>query len=132
MACSIIFITDLKGKVIVAKNYRGDIPEKCIEQFSQHIQEKDEMELRPVFTLEGITYTYIKCSNLLLVGVTKRNSNVALILFFLYKLTQVFKDYFGELEEESIRDNFVVIYELKTNVWILDIPRLVSPGFLEK
>ena len=25
---------------------------------------------------------------------------------------QVFKDYFGELEEESIRDNFVVVYEL--------------------
>jgi len=25
---------------------------------------------------------------------------------------QVFQDYFGEIEEESIRDNFVVIYEL--------------------
>jgi AP-1 complex subunit mu len=35
-----------------------------------------------------------------------------LILFFLYRLTNVFKDYFGELEEESIRDNFVVVYEL--------------------
>jgi AP-1 complex subunit mu len=24
----------------------------------------------------------------------------------------VFQDYFGELEEESIRDNFVIIFEL--------------------
>lgn len=24
----------------------------------------------------------------------------------------MFKDYFGELDEESIRDNFVIIYEL--------------------
>eukprot|EP00814_Leptocylindrus_danicus_P022198 CAMPEP_0116031092 /NCGR_PEP_ID=MMETSP0321-20121206/17283_1 /TAXON_ID=163516 /ORGANISM="Leptocylindrus danicus var. danicus, Strain B650" /LENGTH=352 /DNA_ID=CAMNT_0003506101 /DNA_START=405 /DNA_END=1463 /DNA_ORIENTATION=+ len=31
---------------------------------------------------------------------------------FLYKLAEVFMDYFGELEEESIRDNFVIIYEL--------------------
>ena len=82
------------------------------EKFSQYIQEKDEMELRPVFTDEGITYVYIKCNNLLLLATTKRNSNVTLILFFLYRLTNVFKDYFGELEEESIRDNFVVVYEL--------------------
>lgn len=82
------------------------------ERFSLHIQEKDEDELRPVFTEDGITYVYIKMNNLLFLAVTKRNSNIALILFFLYKLTGVFKDYFGELEEESIRDNFVVVYEL--------------------
>lgn len=82
------------------------------ERFSLHIQEKDEMDLRPVFTDEGVTYVYIKCNNLLLMAVTKRNSNIALVLFFLSKLTGVFKDYFGELEEESIRDNFVVVYEL--------------------
>lgn len=54
-----------------------------------HIQEKDEMELRPVFTEDGITYIYIKCNNLLFLAVTKKNSNVTLILFYLYKLTTV-------------------------------------------
>jgi AP-1 complex subunit mu len=112
MVCSAIFITDTKGKVIISRNYRGDIPMAVSEKFSLFIQEKDEYELRPVFTDEGITYVYIKCNNLLLLAVTKRNSNIALILFFLYKLTDVFRDYFGELEEESIRDNFVVVYEL--------------------
>lgn len=43
---------------------------------------------------------------------TVRNSNAALILTFLFRLAQVFKDYFGQIEEESIRDNFVIIYEL--------------------
>lgn len=70
------------------------------------------MDLRPVFTEEGVTYIYIKCNNLLLLAVTKKNSNVSLVLFFLYRLTTVFKEYFGELEEESIRDNFVVVYEV--------------------
>ena len=45
-------------------------------------------------------------------SVTKKNANVALMFMFLYRLVTVFKDYFGSLEEESIRDNFVVIYEL--------------------
>lgn len=70
------------------------------------------MEQRPVFTDEGYTFVYIKYNNLYLMSVTKRNSNIALMLVYLYRLVDVFKEYFGELEEESIRDNFVIIYEL--------------------
>jgi AP-1 complex subunit mu len=51
---------DLKGKVIISKNYRGDSPMNVADRFSLYIQEKEEMELRPVFTVEGITYIYIK------------------------------------------------------------------------
>lgn len=74
MVASAIFIMDLKGKVIVSRNYRGDIPMNVAERyfcvveivlvyvcrFAMYIQERDEMELRPVFTDEGITFVYIK------------------------------------------------------------------------
>lgn len=102
------------------------------ERFSLHIQEKEEMELRPVFTDDGITYIYIKCNNILLLAVTKRNSNVALILFYLNKLTTVFKDYFGELEEESIRDNFVVVYELLDETMDFGYPQTCESKILRE
>jgi AP-1 complex subunit mu len=102
------------------------------ERFSLHIQEKEEMELRPVFTEEGVTYVYIKCNNVILFAVTKRNSNIALILFFLYKLTNVFKDYFGELEEESIRDNFVVVYELMDETMDFGYPQSCESKILRE
>merc|ERR1719364_59253 len=60
----------------------------------------------------GITYAYIKYNNLYIMAVTQRNSNAAVILLFLYRLVDVLKDYFRELEEESIKDNFVITYEL--------------------
>ena len=60
MVASALFIMDLKGKVIISKNYRGDIPMSVADRFSLYIQEKDEMELRPVFTVDGVTYVYIK------------------------------------------------------------------------
>ena len=104
----------------------------AVEKFSLHIQEKDEMELLPVFTEDGITYVYIKCNNLLLLAVTKRNSNIALILFFLYRLTNVFKDYFGELEEESIRDNFVVVYELLDETMDFGYPQTCESRILRE
>lgn len=49
---------------------------------------------------------------MLVLALTRRNSNVMAILVFLDKLVQVFTEYFLSLEEESLRDNFVVAYEL--------------------
>jgi hypothetical protein len=46
------------------------------------------------------------------VAVAKRNPNLTLIFSFLYKVVEILIDYFNQLEEESIRDNFVLIYEL--------------------
>jgi len=133
MVASAIFITDLHGKAIISRNYRGDIPlTKAIEQFSQYLKDvDDEACKKPVFFVDannsdvllendlvgttgigGDTYVYVQYNNLYLVGVTCKNSNVALIVMYLYKLAGCFKDYFGNLEEESIRDNFVCIYEL--------------------
>lgn len=47
-----------------------------------------------------------------MVGVTVQNSNAMMILSFLIRLIDVLKGYFKTLEEESIRDNFVIMYEL--------------------
>jgi AP-1 complex subunit mu len=63
-------------------------------------------------------------------AVTTRNSNVALILTFLYRLSQVFKDYFGQLEEESIRDNFVIIYELLDETMDHGMPQALDSTIL--
>jgi AP-1 complex subunit mu len=46
------------------------------------------------------------------VALAKKNPNVAMVLSFLYKCVETFVCYFKDLEEESVRDNFVVIYEL--------------------
>lgn len=60
-------------------------------RFANYIQEKDEMDQRPVFTEDGYTFVYIKYNNLYLMSVTKRNSNIALMLVYLYRLVDVFK-----------------------------------------
>jgi AP-1 complex subunit mu len=65
-------------------------------------------------------------------AVTKKNSNITLILFFLYKLVNVFKDYFGELEEESIRDNFVVVYELLDETMDFGFPQTCESKILRE
>ena len=80
--------------------------------FTQYLNNTDELLRRPIFTLNGQTFCYIQTNGLYIMSVTVRNSNVNLILEYMYRLVKVFRDYFGEVEDESIRDNFVVIYEL--------------------
>eukprot|EP00434_Breviolum_minutum_P039322 symbB.v1.2.034916.t1/scaffold4594.1/size37593/2 len=98
---SAVFIMDMKGKVIISRNYRGE-----------HVIDAEDATIKPVFCEDGISFAWIQYNNLYLLAVTQRNSNATLIVAFLYRLAEVLRDYFNELEEESIKDNFVITYEL--------------------
>jgi len=132
MTASAVFILDMKGKVIISRNYRGDVPMNCVERFSGHVLESEEADDRPVWLEHGTTYVYIKYNNLYIMAVTQRNSNAAMILLFLYRLVDVFKDYFKELEEESIRDNFVITYELMDEMMDFGYPQVSESKILRE
>lgn len=148
MVASAVFITDLQGKSIISRNYRGDYPiAKAIEIFAKYLNEVEEESRKPIFHVDvngdfesgddvgmagpgGQTFVYVCQNNLYMGAVTTRNSNVALILTFLFRLGQVFKDYFGTLEEESIRDNFVIIYELLDETMDHGLPQALDSTIL--
>ena len=54
------------------------------------------------------------------------------ILLFLHKIVEVFTEYFKELEEESIRDNFVVIYELLDEMMDFGYPQTTESKILQE
>lgn len=45
-------------------------------------------------------------------AISNNNTNVLMIFSFLFKFIEILTEYFKEVEEESIRDNFAVVYEL--------------------
>ncbi|GKY90873.1 AP-1 complex subunit mu-1 [Mayamaea pseudoterrestris] len=149
MVASAVFITDLSGKVIISRDYRGDVPlGRAIERFSKYLDETPDEQKRPIFYVDhhgdafveedvgatgknGETFVYINQTNLYMCAVTTRNSNVALMLTYLFRLAQVFKDYFGQLEEESIRGNFVIIYELMDETMDYGLPQSLDSTILQ-
>ena len=42
----------------------------------------------------------------------RTNANAALVFEFCYRFINICKAYFGKIDEESVKNNFVVIYEL--------------------
>jgi AP-1 complex subunit mu len=131
---SALFFLDLKGKTLLARNYRGDIPMSAVEKFPVLLSEAEDesSSVPPCFSSEGINYLYIRHNNLYLLALTKRNTNAAEILLFLHKIVEVFTEYFKELEEESIRDNFVVIYELLDEIMDFGHPQTTETKILQE
>ena len=106
----------------------------AVEKFPVLLSEAEDESsaVPPCFSSEGINYLYIRHNNLYLLALTKRNSNAAEILLFLHKVVEVFTEYFKELEEESIRDNFVVIYELLDEMMDFGYPQTTETKILQE
>jgi AP-2 complex subunit mu-1 len=66
----------------------------------------------PILTLGSTTFSHVKHENIYLVAVTKSNANAALVFEFLYRVITLGKSYFGKFDEEAVKNNFVLIYEL--------------------
>lgn len=53
MVASAVFITDLQGKSIISRNYRGDVPlNKAIDQFQTYLTEVEDEAKKPVFHVD--------------------------------------------------------------------------------
>ncbi|XP_068727516.1 single-stranded DNA-binding protein 3-like isoform X1 [Montipora capricornis] len=89
MSMSAVFVLDIKGKVIISRNYRGDIEMSLIEKFMPLVLEKEEEGTQtPICVHQDVTFVYIKYNNLYLVSMTKKNANVALLFVFLHTIVQ--------------------------------------------
>ena len=131
MAMSAVYLMDLKGKILLSRNYRGDIPMSSSDRFTRHLVEDEEASLTPVLTDDGITFIYIKHNNLYLMAMTKFNANCMVILVFLYRVVEVLEEYFTELVEESIRDNCVITYELLDEMMDFGYPQYTDHHSLQ-
>ncbi|TRY66693.1 hypothetical protein DNTS_011623 [Danionella cerebrum] len=171
MSASAVFVLDLKGKVLICRNYKGDVDMSEIDHFFNLLmQQEEEGLISPVVSHGNVHFLWIKHSNLYrilcnptvpqlkvislsiqsrqcgsnveefvilnhvlpVVAATNKNSNASLVYAFLYKLVEVFSEYFKELEEESIQDNFVVVYELLDELMDFGFPQTTDSKILQE
>uniref|UniRef100_A0A8C9PJD8 Adaptor related protein complex 1 subunit mu 1 n=1 Tax=Spermophilus dauricus TaxID=99837 RepID=A0A8C9PJD8_SPEDA len=122
-----------RPQVLICRNYRGDVDMSEVEHFMPILMEKEEEGmLSPILAHGGVRFMWIKHNNLYLVATSKKNACVSLVFSFLYKVVQVFSEYFKELEEESIRDNFVIIYELLDELMDFGYPQTTDSKILQE
>lgn len=66
--------------------------------------------------MDGVNYFHVKVAGLLFAATTRVNVSPSLVLELLQRIARVIKDYLGVLNEDSLRKNFVLVYELLDEV----------------
>nr|BAF63024.1 adaptor-related protein complex 1 mu 1 subunit [Dugesia japonica] len=133
MSASAIYILDLKGKVLISRNYRDNVDMSLIEKFLPNLLDREEEGLTsPIVQVNNVNFLFVKHNNVYVVAPTTKNANVALVFVFIYKIINIFIEYFKDLEEESIRDNFVIIYELLDEVIDFGYPQTTDTKILQE
>jgi hypothetical protein len=152
MVASLIAILDLKGKPLIQRSYRDDVHSSAIEKFLPLVLDIEEegQQVTPCLSSQGINFMHIRHSNLYrpsffltcseiasslpfsVLALSKRNTNAAEVIIFLHRLVSVLIEYFKELEEESIRDNFVIIYELMDEMMDFGYPQTTESKILQE
>ena len=66
----------------------------------------------PVTNIARTSYFHTRRNNVWIVAATRQNVNAALVFEFLNKMISVLESYFTSITEDSVKNNFVLIYEL--------------------
>ena len=133
--CSSLYILDSNLKTLLMKDWRGDTDPSMVERFVSIVNNAEsESELKPIIYDEEIqtSFTYIRHHDLYFLALTRGNANAVALLTFLHRLVDIFIHYFKELKEESIRDNFVIIYELLDEVMDNGYPQFTEAKILSE
>lgn len=128
------FVLSLRGDNIIFRDYRADVPKSSAEIFFRKVKfwkgEEGE-EAPPVFNVDGVNYLHVKVAGLLFVATSRVNVSPSLVLELLQRIIRVAKDYVGVLNEESLRKNFVLVYELLDETIDFGYPQTTSTEVLK-
>jgi AP-2 complex subunit mu-1 len=117
-----ILIFNQKGENLIFRAFRNDCRPRLADVF--RIQVISNAQVRsPILTLGSTTFSHVKHENIYLVAVTKSNANAALVFEFIYRLIGLGKAYFGKFDEEAVKNNFVLVYELLDEILDFGYPQ---------
>jgi len=111
---STIFIVNQKGDEVMSRHYRNDVPKSAFDAFrNKIIAKKSTGQTAPVILVEGVSFAYIRHSNIFIVAATKGNPNTMVLLEFLLQKLRILKSYLGDnFNDDSVQSSFTLIFEL--------------------
>ncbi|GAB7346500.1 hypothetical protein MBLNU457_5188t1 [Dothideomycetes sp. NU457] len=126
-----ILIFNQKGENLIFRAFRNDCRPRLADVFRIQVI-SNPLVRSPILTLGSTTFSHVRHENIFLVAVTKGNANAALIFEFLYRLASLGKSYFGKFDEEAVKNNFVLIYELLDEILDFGYPQNTDTDMLKQ
>ena len=119
-----------RGDCIITREFRKVNQSGTAEKFFQKVNGADYDEA-PLFQIDGLSYISLNKGGIYFVFTTESVVSSVWAVDLLTKLVKVLKDFCGVLSEESLRRNFILIYELIDEVIDSGYPQSTSPEVLK-
>ncbi|KAI1725535.1 clathrin adaptor complex small chain domain-containing protein [Ditylenchus destructor] len=117
-----LFVYNHKGEVLISRIYRDDVSRNSVDAFRVR---------SPVTNMARTSFFHVKRGNVWICAVTKHNINAAMVFEFLNRFADTMQSYFGKMNEENVKNNFVLIYELLDEILDFGYPQNTDPGVLK-
>jgi len=126
------FIMSHRGDTLTFRDFRGDVVRGTPEIFYRRIKSFNTAQPPPFFQVEGTHFLFITQNNLYFVCTTLENVSPTFIYELLNRIAMLCKDYCGILNEETVRLNFALIYELVDEILDCGYPQTLATESLTK
>lgn len=130
MISALLFL-NLRGEVIISRFYRDNVSRTAVDAFRTRIIAAKKLT-SPVVNIDKTSFLYTRYGDVFVVGITRQNANPTLIFQFIFKLIDLFRAYFGgAFDEDNIRNNFVLVYELLDEIADYGYPQLTAVAIIK-
>jgi AP-3 complex subunit mu len=126
-----IFILNKNGEVIIEKHYVGLVGRAICDKFWDAVTDVDDLQdVPPVLATPKWYLVHIQHHGLFFLAVVKNDTPPLLVLEFLQRVVEVFGHYMTDVTEESIKDKFVIVYQVLDEMMDGGFPFTTEPNVL--
>lgn len=134
MISAILFVNS-KGESLISRYYRDNVSRSAASSFRKQVIAAKKTTC-PVVIIDGCSFMYVRIGSkqsgeIFICAVTKHNANPTLVFQYLHSMVDVFTQYFGgALDEDAVKNNFVLIYELLDETMDHGYPQITAVNIL--
>lgn len=127
---SVVALIDAKGRQLLHRDYRGDVDVALLDDYPFLLLQTPSGT--PVVRHKGVSFISTLFNDVYVLALTRNDASVFDILVFLSQVVEVLEDRLHHLNEDEIKDNFSVIYELLDEMMDFGIPQLTDAQVLNE
>ncbi|KAK9695626.1 hypothetical protein K7432_012863, partial [Basidiobolus ranarum] len=109
---SSLFVLNSTGKIIIEKHWRGVVSRSVVDYYLNVTKGMPQEEVLPIIDTPQGKYVQIYRDSLTFLTTVSAEVEPLLVLEFLHRVVDLLVEYFDEVSETIIKDNFVTVYQV--------------------
>jgi AP-3 complex subunit mu len=129
---SSFFLIASSGEVVIEKHWHEVTQRTVCDFFWDQVTSYDSREeVPPILTFGKYYLISIFRNNVFFLATASSETAPLSVIEFLHRVFDTFEEYFGSVEEETVKDNFATAYQLLEEMMDFGIPLTTEPNALK-